>query len=95
MTQTFDGPQLHGGIQQLASDITMAKRYNITLMFDLVYAVDAADTRWRCTWRSARQAFNPEKELLYVGIMLAELNNTKSTAELGRLFDSDQTIKPN
>jgi hypothetical protein len=89
MTQTFDGPQLHGGIQQLASDITMAKRYNITLMFDLVYAVDVADTHGDAPG-DPLGAFNPEKELLYVEL-LAELNNTKSTAELGRLFDSDQT----
>ena len=89
MTQTFDGPQLHGGIQQLASDITMAKRYNITLMFDLVYAVDVADTDGDALG-DPLGAFNPEKELLYVEL-LAELNNTKSTAELGRLFDSDQT----
>jgi len=87
MTQTFDGPQLHGGIQQLASDITMAKRYNITLMFDLVYAVDVADTHGDAPG-DPLAGFDAERELHYAGI-ISELNNTKSTAELGRLWESE------
>ena len=70
----------------MASDITMAKRYNITLLFDLVYDVDVADNDGSSE-HDPLAKFNPLDELLYVEL-LAELNNTKSTLELGRLYDS-------
>jgi len=56
-------------------------------MFDLVFAVDVADTDGDALG-DPLACFNPEKELLYAGI-ISELNNTKSTAELGRLWESE------
>ena len=85
ISQTFVGPQLRGTMQNLASDITMAKRYNITLLFNLVYAIDADDNDGVVAGDPLKD-FNAYDELLYVEL-LAELNNAKSTNELGMLYE--------
>ena len=99
ISQRFVGPQLRGTMQNLASDITMAKRYNLTLLFNLVYTEDA-DDKDGVVAGDPLLNFNPHDELLYVEL-LAELNNAKSTRELGEIYEKqleerkqlDQTAK--
>jgi|6_EtaG_2_1085325.scaffolds.fasta_scaffold18015_4 hypothetical protein len=99
ISQRFVGPHLRGNMQSLASDITMAKRYNLTLLFNLVYTEDA-DDKDGVVAGDPLLNFNPHDELLYVEL-LAELNNAKSTRELGEIYEKqleerkrlDQTAK--
>ena len=84
--QTLDGPPTHGGIQTLASDTTMAKRQNLTLIFDLVYSEDETDTDGAAPGDPLAD-FDANKELGYLQV-ISELNNVKSTDELGKIWQS-------